>query len=514
VKKELLLTKIVATLGPSSNSVQVIRELIDEGARAFRINFSHGTFNDYDLLLKNIREASKQTGKYVAVIGDLSGPKIRVGKVEGKGVLLKPGKKVIFTKQDTVSLESDSEVIFSTTYPGFVDEVQAGEAILLDDGSVRLDCVEVKGSGSDKSLVCDVLNEGLITSHKGVNLPDTDLKVSALTGKDKRCIDYAVKNKFDYLALSFVRQAEDIRQLKKILVEYGVRPYESAVKTGKQPDLSIVEGNFEGFIPIIAKIEKPQAIRNLDGILAETDLVMVARGDLGVEMDLAEVAVHQKEIIRKCRQNGVPVIVATQMLQSMIHEPVPTRAEVSDVANAIFDGADAVMLSGETAIGKYPSEVVKMMKRIIIKTNQFLRQGPSHALLDEAYSRIKSRSLALAKGVKNIARDLDVNVVVVWSELGGSAVFLSEQRMNIPIIAFSPNDQTLSLLSLIYAVVPFKMEKPADIDDFFNKAIDILLKEGLVENDEPVIFVHRHPIDQVGLTNEITVKYPSGENFD
>lgn len=507
IKEEFLLTKILATLGPSSQSVEKIKSLIEAGARAFRINFSHGTFADYDRLIQHIRKAAHMTDTYVAIVGDLSGPKIRIGEVAGEGVVLKPGKKVVFTTKDITAEEGEKEVIFSTNYSNFVDEVRPGEKILLDDGNVRLKCIDTEVSQDEKRAVCEVLVGGRITSHKGVNLPDTDLKVPAITKKDLKCIDYAVTNDFDYLALSFVRRAEDIRHLKKILFEHGVRPYDPATKTGEEPDVSIVEGSFEGFIPIIAKIEKPQALEDLDGILAETDLVMVARGDLGVEMDLAEVAVHQKEIIRKSRQYGVPVIVATQMLQSMIHEAVPTRAEVSDVANAIFDGADAVMLSGETAVGKFPVEAVMMMKRIIIKTNRFLRKEPARELGAEVFSRMKTRSIALAKGVRNIAIELGVNLVVVWSELGGSAVFLSEQRMNIPVIAFSPHDKTLRLLSLIYAVVPLHMKKPRSIDEFFSESFRVLRGRIRIAPSEPIIFVHRHPIEQTGLTNEITIKY-------
>ena len=356
--RSFLYTKTVATLGPASASVQVIRKLIESGVRVFRINFSHGTFEEYEAYFDKVREAEQLTGEYVAILGDLSGPKIRVGQVVKEGVQLKKGQCVEFVKQQVVAGEKGSENLFSSTYPHFIDEVKKGEKILIDDGNIQLTCKDKTSGRTGKKLICKVLCGGLVTSSKGINLPDSVLSAPSMTEKDYACVKFAVRKGFDFLALSFVRSGEDVIALKKELIRLKARPKEDSLKSGRF-DFSRFFEDAENYVPIISKIEKPQAIDNLQSIIDETDGIMVARGDLGVEMDLAEVAILQKKIVRLCHENGKPVIVATQMLQSMIESPVPTRAEVSDVANAIFDGADAVMLSGETAVGKYPVETVE-----------------------------------------------------------------------------------------------------------------------------------------------------------
>lgn len=504
---KLSLTKIVATLGPATNSTEMITKLIESGASAFRINFSHGNFDDHTKTIENVRLAMKETNSFVAIIGDLPGPKIRVGKVQEGGVKLSPAKKVIFTEVEKLTEEDEKEIRFYINYPGLLGEVKPGEPLLLDDGNVRLLAEKATPGEEGKELHCKVIEGGLVTSNKGVNLPETELSVSAITPKDIECINFAVENKFDYLALSFVRKSDDLLELKKILAEKGARPFDRSYNKRIENDRALIDGDFEGFIPIIAKIEKPQALTDLDAILGETDLVMVARGDLGVEMDLAEVAVHQKEIIRKCRQYGVPVIVATQMLQSMINEPVPTRAEVSDVANAIFDGADAVMLSGETAVGKYPLEAVRMMNRVISKTNAYLLNRDIVQSAPSFERGTEKRSAAIASGTKTIIKELSAGLIIAWSELGGSAVFLSEQRIPRPVITFSHNRKTLCLTALLYGIIPVFMKEPANASEFFSKASEIILREGWEEKERPLVFVHRDPFDQIGLTNEVTIKY-------
>jgi len=505
--QNLLLTKIIATLGPATADRETISMLIREGARAFRINFSHGTFDDHRKSVENVRNASKETGCPVALLGDLSGPKIRVGKVIDGGIQITAGKKVIFQQQDILTEENEREIIFSTNYISFLDEVKPGEPVLLDDGNVRLEAEEILLVGNEKKLICRVLEGGLITSNKGVNLPETDLTVSALTPKDHKCIDFAIENEFDLLALSFVRKAEDLVELKNILKEKGARPLERSYENRYENDQTLVEGEFKGFIPVVAKIEKPQAVRDLDSILKETDMVMVARGDLGVEMDLSEVAVLQKSIIKRCRHFGVPVIVATQMLQSMINEPAPTRAEVSDVANAILDGTDAVMLSGETAVGKYPVSSVKMMNRVINKTNSYILRNSIAFPPPERTKDLTFRSGAIAAGVKSIVMEMDAELIVVWTELGGAAVFLSEQRIPKPIIVYSHVDKTLNLAAILYGLIPVFMERSGNSDEFMEKAVEDLEKRTFLSKIKPLVFVHRNPFTQVGLTNEITIKY-------
>ena len=287
----------------------------------------------------------------------------------------------------------------------------------------------------------------MITSKKGINLPDTALSVPALTEWDLQCVEFAVKKKVDYLALSFVRSATDVRQLKNRLAELGARPMEPE-KYREQSHHSMT-GEVH-FIPIISKIEKPQAMDDLDSIIAESDGIMIARGDLGVEMDVAEVAVLQKRIISACHDHGVPVIVATQMLQSMIESPTPTRAEVSDVANAIFDGVDAVMLSGETAVGKYPAGTVRIMNRIARLTNNYIREQKISHPIPKAIQNSKYRSAALAHGVKSMVKDIDARLIVVWTKLGGGALYLSQLDMPRPIIACSSIPATLNRMALLY----------------------------------------------------------------
>lgn len=502
------MTKIIATLGPASASVETILQLIEEGARGFRINFSHGAFEEHERILKNVRRAGEQAGVPVAVIGDLSGPKIRVGKVAEGGVRLAAGMKVAFQKEPVVAGEpAAGEIIFSTTYPNLVEEVKPGQQVLLDDGSVRLLCVDKTGKGGKAKLICEARNGGLITSGKGINLPDTELSLPALTEKDHHCIRFAAEKGFDFLAQSFVRNGEDVRLLKDRLRDLGVRPTRPRSRKKRDLQFAIISREFREFIPVISKIEKPQAVANLEEIIEETDAVMVARGDLGVEMDLAEVAVLQKRIIGLCHDYGMPVIVATQMLQSMIESPVPTRAEVSDVANAIFDGVDAVMLSGETAVGKWPVETVRMMNRIAAKTNQYLRSRAVDSATPRKLQVLKQRTPALAHGVKTIVRDIDARLIVVWSSMGGAAIFLSQQRMPRPIIAFNANPEILRRMALLYALTPVFMEQPSSTAQFLKQVDELLLEKKWASRNDPVVFVLAQPIQQTGIANEICIHY-------
>ncbi|HEY9113696.1 MAG TPA: pyruvate kinase [Bacteroidales bacterium] len=503
---DFLLTKIIATLGPASSSLEVISKLIREGVRVFRINFSHGLFSEYEALLKTIRKAEKETGTYVAVMGDLSGPKIRVGKVIESGVMLEKGQEVSFVKKAVVAGEAGTEFVFSSTLPEFVDEVKARESILLDDGNVSLESIRTSGKGESKVLHCKVINGGLITSAKGINLPDTELSLPSMTEKDFRCAEFAVEKGFDYLALSFVRSGADVKILKDKLVELGARP-EGEMLTSGSMGFSKSNEKLKKLIPIISKIEKPQALKNLKDIVEETDGVMVARGDLGVEMDLAEVAILQKRIISLCQEYGKPVIVATQMLQSMLESPVPTRAEVSDVANAIFDGADAVMLSGETAVGKYPVETVKMMNRVAAKTNNYIKANNLQTGETIRKSSLSNRTAAIANGVRTIVEDISPKFLVLWTKLGGSAVYLSRYRMPLPIIVFSNDENRLRQLSVLYGIKPRLMDTPKSGSDFIKKIDKLMLAEKWAEKGDAIVIVSGDPIDRVGVTNRIVIHY-------
>jgi pyruvate kinase len=504
--QDFRLTKIIATLGPASNTAEVVSQLIENGVRVFRINFSHGSFEDYDQLIEIIRNAEKESGVHVAILGDLSGPKIRVGKVIEGGVDMEEGDEYEFIKKDILAGSPGYEKVFSSTFPSFIDEVMVGEKVLLDDGNVELKVSYKSDKGQDSSIRCRVVNGGLITSSKGINLPETELSVDALTDKDIRCVHYAVDKKMDYLALSFVRKGEDLIKLKELLVQLGARPKDiGAVPRSTSSVFPPV--STRNLIPVICKIEKPQAIQNLNEILRETDGVMVARGDLGVEMDLAEVALLQKRIVHLCKEYGRPVIVATQMLQSMIESPVPTRAEVSDIANAIFDGADAVMLSGETAMGKYPVKAAAMMNDVANRTNAFIKDQTikiGSAILKPEHSM---RTLAIAEGVKKIAEQVNPKFIVVWTNWGGSAIYLSQLRLPIPILAFTSGKKRLRLLTLLFGVKPVYLEQPESGSTFIRAIDKLLLRQKWAQKNDPIIVVSGDPITRTGLANRIVVHY-------
>lgn len=499
------MTKIIATLGPATSSVMMIEKLIKEGARVFRINFSHGSFSDFDTLVENIRSASKNTATFVGILGDLSGPKIRVGKVIEGGVLLKKGQEINFIKKDILGGSDEYPLTFSTTYPKLIDEVRKGERLLLDDGNIELKSLEVTGTGIRASLKCKVIVGGLLTSSKGINLPNTELSLPSMTKKDFKCAEYAVKHDFDFLALSFVRSAKDVKTLKRELIKLHARPKDLDITGGDLGFSTTYEE--DDYIPIISKIEKPQAIDNLDEIVNESDGIMVARGDLGVEMDLAEVAILQKKIIGMCRKYMKPVIVATQMLQSMINEPVPTRAEVSDVANAIMDGADAVMLSGETAVGKYPVQTVKMMERVALNTNGFIKSEFATRGKFIPYEGLLNRKATMARGVHLMARDINAKYIITWTHSGGSTVFLSQQRMQVPIIACGENITRLQQMSLLHSIQPIFMKQPQSGSKFITAVDEMLVKNKWAKNGDPVIIIASSPITKRGITNRLIIHY-------
>jgi pyruvate kinase len=359
-------------------------------------------------------------------------------------------------------------------------------------------------------LICSVINGGILTSSKGVNLPDTELSLPAMTQKDFKCAAYAAEKGLDFLALSFVRTGADIRILKDYLLELKARPEGLDITGGDLGFSTIYESDY---IPIISKIEKPQAIENLEDIITETDGVMVARGDLGVEMDLAEVALLQKKIIKRCLSHMKPVIVATQMLQSMIEEPVPTRAEVSDVANAILDGADAVMLSGETAVGKYPVETVEMMNRVAMKTGRYRNDTFSHRGKFMPYEGILNYKAAMARSVHLMARDIRAKYIITWTHSGGSTVFLSQQRMEIPIIAFGENRERLNQMTILFSVTPVYMKQPKSGSRFIKSVNRYLLRNKLAKRGDKVIVVASSPITKRGHTNRLVI-HEVGETIE
>jgi pyruvate kinase len=389
----------------------------------------------------------------------------------------------------------------------FIFEARPGHRILLDDGTIELRVIEGRTLTEGSALVCDVVVGGLLKSNKGINFPDTDLAVPALTDHDYRCVDFAVEHGFDFLALSFVRSAKDVRELKDYLRKQGARPARPQDHRVNRTQHSVFGSEWRAFIPVIAKIEKPQALQNLEAIVTEADTIMVARGDLGVEMDAAQVPVLQKKIIATCHDFGKPVIVATQMLQSMIESPVPTRAEVSDVANAIFDGADAVMLSGETAVGRHPVKAVQMMRRIARRTNAHLRSLPMSTSTPVNARESRYRTAALAHGVKVVIRDLNAGLVVMWSQLGGGASYLSQVRMSVPILAFSSSPEALRRMSVMFGVTPAFMDTPTDSNDFLRKVDQLLVARGWAREDDALVMVAGQPFGRPGVTNTLRIHH-------
>jgi pyruvate kinase len=500
---DVLLTKIIATVGPSCLDVGVLVKLIDEGVRVFRINFSHGTVEGFAKALAAIREAGKLTGEHVAALGDLSGPKIRVGKVQDGGILLEAEKHVAFVREPLVAVAAagtaDAPIIFSTTFPPMIDDVQPGQRLLINDGEFQLHVDGTDGTGEKRRLLCTVKAGGLVTSSKGINLPDTALSTSAVTPYDWKCVEWAVENELDFLALSFVRKAMDLKELRAGLKQM-------LANAGKSDTLRM---------SIIAKIEKPQALDELDAIVQEADAVMVARGDLGVEMDVSEVPVIQKRIIAAAHALGKPAVVATQMLQSMIESPVPTRAEVSDVANAIFDGADAVMLSGETAVGKWPIDAVRMMARIARTSNRHYDEvndivgTGEHPALQTPTKIVggRYRTAALSHGVRVVVRDLGARLVVTWSQQAGGARYLSQNRFRVPIIAASSSPAALRRMAILHAVIPVFAETPANKQVFIAAMDTLILARKLGAAGDPVVVVTGEPIGVAGVTNGLQIHY-------
>lgn len=503
----LLLTKILATVGPASRDVNTLVRMIEEGARAFRVNFSHGDFDDFDQSVTAIRAAARQTGIPIGILGDLSGPKIRVTTVDDGQMELAVGDHVEFPKTDRQAhRDPDTRVVtIGTTYPDMVDDAEPGQRLLINDGAIRLLITDKVRPTDDPAvfgdrrhpdnprLICRVTEGGTLSNKKGVNLPDTHVSAPALTEWDKQCAAWAVENDLDFLALSFVRKADDVRQLNDLLVTLGRD--NRAMRSHSR-------------LPIVSKIEKPQAIDELDAILKETNAVMVARGDLGVEMDLTQVPVIQKQIIEKAHAHGKPVIVATQMLESMIHSFTPTRAEVSDVANAILDGTDAVMLSGETAVGDHPIQVINTMARTARAAEAYdaeQRRGttrPPANLRDSKY-----RTAALAHGASTIVNDLNPAFVVMWSELGGSARHLSQNRMRRPILAISSSHAALRQMALHFGVHPIHMDRPADTPAFLSNVDALLLQAGWAEPGDAIVVVKGDPLGIPGVTNQILIHY-------
>ncbi|HZL34461.1 MAG TPA: pyruvate kinase [Tepidisphaeraceae bacterium] len=453
-------TKIVATMGPAVSSPEMLFELFKAGVGVCRLNFSHGPLDEHLLQLRNIREAAARWDQPIALLGDLCGPKIRLGKVadvDGMGGMpIAVGDELVVQREAIVGGQGR----VSTTYPHFVDDVQVGDRVLIEDGMLRFVCT-AKSFGE---LRCACTIGGVLKSSKGINLPNTAVTVPSISDRDWECADWAIENDLDYLALSFVRKPEDLQLLREHLV------------------------NKSSDIQIIAKIEKAEAIKAIDAIIDASDGLMVARGDLGVEMDVAQVPILQKDLVKRCQSAGKPVIVATQMLQSMIENATPTRAEVSDVANAIFDGADAVMLSGETSVGRFPLATVHTMAHVAQTTEEYL---VAQATPREPALKIKTTPLssALARGVWQMVQELRAALVVIWSQSGSTARIFSKMRFPVPVLALSSDHRALRRMSLHFGVVPLEMAPPDGMAALVADVDKLVRARGYARDGERIVIV-------------------------
>lgn len=458
-------SKIVCTIGPATRSPRMIRKLIQAGMDVARLNFSHGTHEEHAQGIAMLREASVALQKPIAILADLQGPKIRTGALAGGGtVLLRAGQKFVIT---TARVLGDSTRVNTTFHP-MPREVKRGDRVLLSDGLIELRVEKTNHA----EVICQVVNGGILGEHKGINLPGVKLRVPALTDKDRADLRFAMKQGADYIAVSFVRRPEDVALAK------------SLVRRAK------------GNTPVIAKLEKPEAIENLDEILRVSDGVMVARGDLGVEMSPERVPVVQKNIIARAREFRRPVITATQMLESMTENPRPTRAEASDVANAIFDGSDAVMLSAETATGKFPLEAVGMMARIIEEAEASIHEFPRPA----AQEKLKVAE-TVAELVCHASRELHMKLIAVFTHSGFTARLVSRYRPLVPIIAFSPEVETRRRMALLWGVTSRRIVDIKKIDGLAAVAEKRLLEERLVKRGDVIGIVAGTPMGIRGTTN-------------
>lgn len=457
-------TKIVATLGPSSDSKETIARLMDAGVDVFRLNASHGTQEEHVRRMQIVRELSKEKGRHVALLLDLQGPKIRLGKFEGGKAYLETGSSFEITTEEVLGNTSKA----STVYPNFARDVKPFDRVLLADGAVELKVISTNGVSAKMEVVAG----GWIGDRKGINLPGVNVSTPSLTRKDMADLQFGLDHGIDFVALSFVRKPSDVVRLKLFLEER------------------------EKVVPVVAKIEKPEACEQLDQILAESDGVMVARGDLGVEVALEKVPAIQKTIIEKARAQGKFVITATQMLESMIENPVPTRAEVSDIANAIFDGTDAVMLSAETSAGKFPVESVRMMARIA----------------GEAQSSIKSKSLSfnvasqstseiMADAAYHAAQSAEVSAIVVLTTTGTTARMVARFRPRLPIFALTTSDVAARQLSMIYGVRPILAPAYGSTEESLQEIDKVLVEGGHLQRGDMIVLLAGQPMWRPGTTN-------------
>ena len=470
-------TKIVATLGPAVNNRETLKQLMISGVNVFRINFSHADYTEVTKIVKIIRELNDEMGFHVACLADLQGPKLRVGVME-EGVELAKGDVFTFTTAELPVGNKDKAFM---TYKNFPVDVKVGENILVDDGKLLF---EVTGTDGAENVTTKVLRGGPLKSKKGVNLPNTAISLPALTEKDIEDAKFALSLQVDWMALSFVRNPADLDDIHKLIKENSdISDYRTRV---------------------ISKIEKPEAIENIDAIIANTDALMVARGDLGVEIPMAEVPLIQKMLVKKAKEAKIPVIIATQMMETMIENQVPTRAEVNDVANSIMDGADAVMLSGETSVGAFPIEVIQKMRDIITSCeNSPLIQVPRVVPVLKDPKRFISNGICYHAAL--LAGNIDAKAISTVTYSGYTAVQISALRPNSHILAYSPNKRVLAMLNLYYGVKAKYYNNDVSTIETINEVNKIAMDYGFLKSGDHVINLNSSPVEEQGMTNTIRV---------
>ncbi|WP_188815391.1 pyruvate kinase [Hymenobacter cavernae] len=467
-------TKIVATVGPASNTYERLSALVREGVDVFRLNFSHGSYEDHLAVINTVRRVNKDLRTNVGLLQDLQGPKIRLGEVEGGSVEIKPGDKI---KLVCGEKETSTATRLSTIYLGLARDVKPGDAILIDDGKIEL---RVLATDRDKEVDVEVVYGGIVKPRKGINLPDSDVTAPSMTEKDIADLQFGLEHDVDWIALSFARRAEDIRFIKSLIAE-----------SGKQTR-------------VVAKIETPEGLRNVDEIIALTDAVMVARGDLGVEIAGGEVPLAQKMIIHKCNQAGKPVIVATQMMESMITSPRPTRAETNDVANAVLDGTDAVMLSAETAVGEYPIEVIRQMVSIIRSVESRSQTIYHHWFpIDPQSPSFMVDSVLSAAG--HLAKNTGAKAITGMTFRGYTAFQISKYRPKSDIFIFTSNRSLLTVLSLVWGVRAFYYDRMLSTDSTISDIRYALTAAGHLQKGDVFINTASMPINEKGKTNMVKV---------
>jgi len=465
-------TKIVATLGPATSSKEVLYQLAKEGVNVFRINFSHADYEDVKTRIKLIREINAENDYNVAILGDLQGPKLRVGVME-EGVVLEDGATFKFTTEKCIGTKEKAFM----TYQRFPKDVKVGEHILVDDGKLMF---EVVSSNKETEVVVKVLVGGPLKSKKGVNLPNTAISLPALTEKDKEDAVFALEQKVDWIALSFVRTPEDLRMLRDLIDQHS-----------------------EYRVPVIAKIEKPEAVENIDSLIPYCDGLMVARGDLGVEIPMQEVPLIQKMLVSRAKKARIPVIIATQMMETMIDNPVPTRAEVNDVANSIMDGADAVMLSGETSVGKFPVKVIQKMTEIIksVENSPLIKvpQNPPHIKTNRFITK------AICHHAAQMVNDTDATAISTLTNSGYTAFQISAWRPKSHVLAYTSERRILGKLNLLWGVKAFYYDKNLSTDDTVVDINRISKEKGFVQSGDLMINLTSMPVEAKGMVNTLRV---------